>query len=124
MLAIVGASGKLGFATLNALVDNNLIPPDESVCTTSSLSGEEKLSSLRERGVQVRLANWDSQSSFESAFQGCSKLFLISSSRINKDFFDAPLGQGREADHFVALEAAKKAGVKHVYYTSLAFANP
>jgi uncharacterized protein YbjT (DUF2867 family) len=124
MLAILGASGKLGFATLNALLDNNLLPADQVVCTTSSAGGESKLSSAKSRGVKIVSANWDDTSSFEKAFQGCDKLFLISSSRIQKDFHDAPPGQGREADHFAALEAAKKAGVKHVYYTSLAFANP
>ncbi|KAJ9619978.1 hypothetical protein H2203_008254 [Taxawa tesnikishii (nom. ined.)] len=40
------------------------------------------------------------------------------------DFDNAPHGQGREKDHFVAIDAAKKAGVKHIYYTSLAFQNP
>ena len=124
MLAIVGASGKLGFATLNALLNNNLMPPSEIVCTTSSDSGAQKLDSAHQRGVKVLSANWDDQKSFESAFQGCDKLFLISSSRIQKDFNEAPQGQGREADHHIALEAAKKAGVKHFYYTSLAFANP
>jgi len=40
------------------------------------------------------------------------------------DYFNASYGSGREKDHFVVLDAAKKVGVKHVYYTSLAFANP
>lgn len=124
MLAIVGASGKLGFATLTALLDNNLLRPNEIVCTTSSEAGAKKLQPFQGRGVQVNSANWDDQQSFVDALQGCTKLFLISSSRISKDFNDAPPGEGREADHFVALEAAKKAGVKHVCYTSLAFAKP
>ena len=40
------------------------------------------------------------------------------------DYDDAPLWKGREAHHRVAIDAAIRAGVKHVYYTSLAFANP
>lgn len=40
------------------------------------------------------------------------------------DYNDAPLWQGREAHHRAAIDAAVKAGVKHIYYTSLAFANP
>lgn len=124
MLVIVGASGKLGFATLNALLEHNLIAPGEIVCTTSSRSGATKLKQAQDQGVKVVSANWDSQASFEDAFKGADKLFLISSSRIDKDFGDAPPGKGREADHICALRAAKKAGIKHVYYTSLAFANP
>lgn len=123
-LAILGASGKLGFATLNALLDNKLLPAKDIICTTSSDSGAQKLDAARQQGVTIKRADWDNAASFESAFQGCAKLFIISSSRIDKDFNDAPEGKGREADHYVALEAAKKAGVKHVYYTSLAFANP
>lgn len=122
MLAIVGASGKLGLATLNALLDHDLIPASEIVATTSSQSA--KLEAAKQKGVHIRSANWDDASSLSSAFEGVDKLFLISSSRIQKDFHDAPPGQGRESDHFTALKAAQKAGVKHVYYTSLAFANP
>ena len=124
MLVIVGASGKLGFATLNALLDHNLIPPSEIVCTTSSDAGAQKLEPAREKGVQVRRASWDDPKSFAAAFEGCDKLFLISSSRIQKDFNDAPPGLGREADHYTALQAARNARVRHIYYTSLAFAKP
>lgn len=40
------------------------------------------------------------------------------------DYNDAPLWQGREKHHRAAIDAAVKVGVKHIYYTSLAFANP
>ncbi|KAF2165552.1 hypothetical protein M409DRAFT_67335 [Zasmidium cellare ATCC 36951] len=123
-IAIAGASGKLGFVTLNALLDHSLVAPSDIVCTTSSDSGAQKLQPAQQKGVEVRSANWDDQASFVTAFQGCEKLFLISSARVEMDFNDAPPGEGREADHFRALAAAKEAGVKHVYYSSLAFANP
>lgn len=123
-LAIVGASGKLGFATLTAILDHRLFQPSDIIVTTSSASGAEKLDPARQKGVEVRNAHWDDEESFETALQGCEKLFLISSARIDKDFNDAPPGKGREADHFRALTAAKKVGVKHIYYTSLAFSNP
>lgn len=123
-LVIAGASGKLGFATLTALLENNLLPPSEIIVTSSSQSGVSKLQPAIDKGVKLVSANWDDPSSWETAFKGADKLFLISSSRIEKDFNDAPDGQGREADHLPALEAAKKAGISHVYYSSLAFANP
>ena len=125
MLVIVGASGKLAFATLNALIDHNLIPADEITCTSSSENGWQKLDAARQKGVHVRDANWDDdQSLWESVLKGCDKLFLVSSSRIDKDFGDAPPGRGREADHFKALGAARNVGVKYICYTSLAFAKP
>jgi uncharacterized protein YbjT (DUF2867 family) len=40
------------------------------------------------------------------------------------DYNDAPLWQGREKHHRAAIDAALKAGVKHIYYTSLGFGNP
>lgn len=120
-LLIAGASGKLGHATLQALLSHTLLPRESIICTSSSSSGAEKLSSL---GVETRFADWDDAASWATALQGIEKLFLISSARVDKDFDDAPEGTGREADHFVALDAARKAGVEHVYYTSLAFANP
>jgi uncharacterized protein YbjT (DUF2867 family) len=40
------------------------------------------------------------------------------------DYNNAPAWQGREKHHRVAIGAALDAGVKHIYYTSLAFANP
>lgn len=125
MLVIVGASGKLGFATLTSLLDRQLIPANQIICTTSSKQGETKLSAAQSCGVQIRKANWDdSLEHWTTTLQGCTKLFLISSARIQKDFgYDFP-EVGREGDHFKVLEAAVQAQVKHVYYTSLAFANP
>ncbi|KAK5713552.1 hypothetical protein LTR15_011252 [Elasticomyces elasticus] len=124
-LAIIGASGKLGFATLTSLLDHGLIKASDLVLTTSSTNGEKKLQDAASKGAEIRHVNWDDdQSAWEKALQGCDKIFLISSSRIEKDFNDAPPGKGREADHFKALEAAKVVGVKHIYYASLAFANP
>lgn len=122
---IVGASGKLGLATLNALLDHRLVPANGITCTTSSVNGRQKLKEARHKGFLIKHVNWDDdQSKWEEVLSGCDKLFLISSARISKDFGDAPLGEGREADHFRALETAKNVGVRHVYYTSLAFANP
>jgi uncharacterized protein YbjT (DUF2867 family) len=37
------------------------------------------------------------------------------------DFNNAAHGYGREKHHFAAVDAALKAGVGHIYYTSLAF---
>jgi len=37
------------------------------------------------------------------------------------DFNNAPNGEGREKHHIAAIKAAQVAGVKHIYYTSLAF---
>jgi uncharacterized protein YbjT (DUF2867 family) len=124
MLAIIGASGKIGSATLDAIFSHGMLPADQIIGCTSSEPGSPKWSKLSEKGVQVRHASFDDPISIKNAISGCDKLFLISSPRIFMDFFDAPQGHGREKDHFAAINAACDAGIKHIYYTSLAFISP
>lgn len=79
---------------------------------------------IRNQSVTIRYANFDEPSSLESAYSGCEKIFLVSTPRISMDYNHAKWWQGREAHHRAAIDAAIKVGVKHIYYTSLAFANP
>jgi uncharacterized protein YbjT (DUF2867 family) len=60
----------------------------------------------------------------EKAYTGCSSLFLVSTPRIEMDYNNAPLWSAREKHHRAAIDAAVDVGVKHIYYTSLAFGNP
>ncbi|KAG9693296.1 NAD(P)-binding protein, partial [Aureobasidium melanogenum] len=124
MLAIIGASGKLGGATLKALLTHNLLPKDQIVCCTSSKPGSDTWTSLEKQRVQVRHASFDDKASLEKALSGCDKFFLVSTPKIEMDYNDAPHGEGREKHHFTAIDAAQAAGVKHIYYSSLAFQNP
>ncbi|KAI1506179.1 hypothetical protein F5X99DRAFT_404226, partial [Biscogniauxia marginata] len=147
-IAITGASGKLGGATLSALLSRPLLlPPSSTVIaltsshpgspTWAALSSSSSSSSSSRHGpaaaaaVQIRHASFDSSSSssssssassFADALRGVDKLFLVSTPRIELDFNDAPPGRGREAHHEVAIDAAVAAGVRHIYYSSLAFA--
>ena len=128
MLAIVGASGKLGFATLTALLDHNLLSGPQIVVTTSSSSGKQKLQPLvQNHGLHLRDASYDNEDSLTAALSGCTSVLIISSPRIEKDFGPQhPKTTGRDQDVSAVLRAAKKnsATLKSVYYTSLAFANP
>ncbi|KAF2740064.1 NAD(P)-binding protein [Polyplosphaeria fusca] len=124
MLAITSTTGKLGSAVLNAILENDLIDSRELVACTSSDPEDTKFNTLKEQGVSIRYANFDEPATLETAFSGCTKLFLVSTPRISMDFNDAPLWKGREAHHRSAIDAAVKIGVKHIYYTSLAFASP
>lgn len=124
MLAIVGASGKLGGATLSALLSYKLVEPSSIVAITSSKPGSETWKSLSSKGVNVRHGTFDDGSTLEAALQGCTKFFIVSTPRIEMDFNNAPEGQGREKHHRVAIDSARKAGIRHIYYSSLAFGNP
>ncbi|KAL1651167.1 hypothetical protein SLS58_000505 [Diplodia intermedia] len=126
--AITGASGKLGGAVLRNLLSHALIPAHDIVVTTSSGptnpdDDDPRWQHARSLGVAVRHASYDDRGSMEAAFRGCSRLLLVSTPRISMDFDDdAPPGAaGREAHHFAAIDAARAAGVRRVYYTSLGF---
>ncbi|GAL18106.1 NADPH:quinone oxidoreductase 2 [Vibrio maritimus] len=67
------------------------------------------LSSLSEKGVEVREADFSDAQSLETAFKGAERLLLIS--------IDA-IGQRSEL-HKNAVRAADKAGVKYISYTSM-----
>ncbi|KAF2499364.1 NAD(P)-binding protein [Lophium mytilinum] len=124
MLALTSATGKLGSAVISSLLSSftTIIPPSQLVICTSSDPSSAQFAPLTAKGATIRPMTYDSPSSMESAFAGCTALFLVSSPRISMDFNNAPPGQGREAHHIAAIDAARKAGVKHIYYSSLAFA--
>jgi uncharacterized protein YbjT (DUF2867 family) len=119
MLALTSCTGKLGNAVLSAIIDNQLLDPSKLVlCTSSSLS-DSRWDTFKSRGAQLR--NFDFNKPDPSTFEGCEKLFLVSTPNISLDFNDAPNGKGREGAHIKAIKAALQAGVSHIYYTSLAF---
>lgn len=123
MLALTGCSGKIGGAVLRSIIEHKLHLPSDLVICTSSPTSHKQWDVLKSHGVQVRSFHHDEMPSMISALEGCTKFFIVSTPRIEMDFNDAPDGQGREKSHIAAIEAAKIAGVKHVYYSSLAFGN-
>ncbi|KAI1179827.1 hypothetical protein F4777DRAFT_401208 [Nemania sp. FL0916] len=141
-IAIVGASGKLGGATLTALLKHELAPASDIIALTSSTAGSETWERLAATGVEVRHARFEDSATFEEALTGVSTLFLVSTPAIALDFgvpmdFDGTItttafssstegsqsrhAGGRERHHKTAIDAAVKAGVKRIVYSSLAF---
>ncbi|KAL7624281.1 hypothetical protein AAE478_005841 [Parahypoxylon ruwenzoriense] len=125
-IAVTGASGKLGGATLAALLEYSLVPASDIAALTSSTPGTATWDGLQAKGVQVRHASFDDLASFEQALRGVERFFLVSTPRVELDFEregggEPADGEGREAHHRCAIDAAVRAGVKHVYYSSLAF---
>lgn len=124
MIALTSATGKLGSAVLAAILDNKLIDPQNLVVCTSTNPSDARFQPLRDQNITLRYANFNELSTLTAAYNGCSSLFLVSTPRISMDYNDAPLWKGREAHHRAAIDAALSVGVKHIYYTSLGFANP
>ncbi|GAB3986479.1 SDR family oxidoreductase [Spirosoma daeguense] len=104
MIAITGASGHLGKATLEFLATKT--NPASLVAVARDT---EKVSDLAAKGVNVRQGDYTDSASLVAAFAGVDKLVLISS---------AVLGEERVRQHTNVINAAKEAGVKHIFYTS------
>jgi NAD(P)H dehydrogenase (quinone) len=110
-LLVTGAAGHLGRHVIDLLLAQNAGP------VIAATRSPEKLADLRERGVEVRRADFDAPGSLTDAFAGVGRVLIIST-----DALDAP---GRRlAQHENAALAAAKVGVEHVVYTSLAKAGP
>ncbi len=107
-LLVTGASGKLGRQVVELLLEKGA--PAESIIATTRAPA--KLDDLAARGVVVRAADFDDPNNLIQAFAGADRLALIST-----DALDVP-GK-RLAQHSAAVDAAKTAGVTHVYYTSM-----
>ncbi len=100
---VTGATGHLGSGTIEFLL--NKVSPNDIAALARS---EEKGAILKEKGIDVRIGNYEDYDSLINAFQGIDKLLLISSSEMGN----------RAAQHINVINAAKEAGVKHIVYTS------
>lgn len=108
-LFVTGASGHLGRAVVDHLLDSQKVAPARIVAGTRN---PDKLADLAARGVSVVKADFDDPASLESAFAGAGTVLIVST--------DALDGAGtRLRQHKAAVAAAVKAGVGRLAYTSL-----
>lgn len=107
-ILITGATGQLG----SLIVDNlrSRIPAEQIVAGVRKL---EQAVHLREQGIEVRYGDYDDRESLLEAFQGISRLLLISSSHTDDSV--------RLTQHKQVIDAAKRSGVGHILYTGFAF---
>lgn len=104
MILVTGASGQLG-----EIVIDNLLKKMPAGEVAGLVRDESKAAGLKAKGVNIRVGDYHDPASMETAFQGVEKLLLISSSDFNN----------RLQQHKNAVDAAKKAGVKHIFYTGV-----
>lgn len=103
-IVITGASGGLAGEVIDALLARG-VSPDKLILVTRT---PEKLSFLVERGAQVRAGDFNKPDGLPAAFAGGKKLLLISAN-----------GSGdRVAQHTAAIDAARRAGIRYIVYTS------
>ncbi|MGV1789010.1 SDR family oxidoreductase [Rhizobium sp. A37_96] len=108
-LLVTGAAGQLGQRVIHHLLETYKVAPGRIIAATRS---PEKLADLAAKGVVIRKADFDDAATLSAAFAGVDRLLIIST--------DALAVPGlRLKQHTAAIEAAKKAGVKHILYTSM-----
>ncbi|NII27684.1 SDR family oxidoreductase [Pseudoflavitalea sp. X16] len=103
MILVTGATGHLGTATIEHLLKNT--KADKVIALARN---EEKATALRDKGVEVRIGDFDDTASLDKAMQGIEKVLLIST--IDHNHFQ---------QHKNVVDAARKAGVRHIAYTSI-----
>ena len=104
-IGITGATGQLGRIVVNKLKEK--VSADSIIALVRSISKAENL------GVSTREADYEKPETLESALKNIDTLLLISSSEVGK----------RATQHQNVIDAAKKAGVKWIVYTSLLHAD-
>jgi NAD(P)H dehydrogenase (quinone) len=104
MIVITAATGHLG-----TLVVEQLLASHPAQALRVAVRSPEKAAHWAARGVEVVQADYEDPASLERAFTGADKLLLISSSAVGR----------RVAQHTNAIDAAVRAGVGFIAYTSL-----
>lgn len=96
MIVVTGASGQLGRLVVEGLVK----------------AGADVVAGARntavDLGVEVRAADYDRPETLETALAGADQVLLISASEPGK----------RVPQHTAVVDAARRAGVRHLVYTS------
>ena len=101
MIFLTGASGQLGSAILERLLE--LVPAN----TIAALDrNESRAKKLEQKGIHVFIGDYADKASLLHALKGVEKLLLVSSN-----------SEDALTEHKNVIDAAKEIGVKHIYYT-------
>lgn len=105
MIFISAATSQLGQHTIKTLL-NKGIPASNIV---AGIRDPQKAQSLKDLGLELRTFDYQQPETLEAALQGVEKFLLISSGSFDN----------RQQQHLNAIQAAQKAGVQHIVYTSI-----
>ncbi|WP_421951307.1 SDR family oxidoreductase [Pelagibacterium sp.] len=105
MYAVTGATGQLGRLVIAALKEKGLGVQTIALARDPSRSAD--------LGIPTRPFDYDKPETLQPALDGVEKLLLISGSEVGK----------RMPQHKAVIDAAVRAGVKHIVYTSLLHAD-
>lgn len=102
-MVVTGASGNYGRAFTDALIAKGRAQDLILITRTP-----DKLTDRVAQGCEVRFGDFDKPETLQAAVTGADKMLLISGTRVG----------ARVVQHKAAIDAAAKAGVKHIAYTS------
>jgi NAD(P)H dehydrogenase (quinone) len=102
-ILVTGASGHLGGIVVRELLARG---------ATNVTAGSRDPSKLAVKGVRTLRVDLDDTASLDVAFAGIERLLLISTDTLGG-------ANTRRDQHLRGVEAAKRAGVKHIVYTSM-----
>ncbi|MDP9836774.1 NAD(P)H dehydrogenase (quinone) [Neorhizobium huautlense] len=108
-LLVTGANGKLGRAVIRHLLETSKVSASDIVAASRDIS---KLADLADLGIETRKADFAEPAGLETAFAGIDRLLIISTDEL-------AVPGARLQQHTNAVNAAQKAGVGHVLYTSM-----
>src|SRR5471032_2796709 len=108
MIIVTGASGQLGQLIIAGLLKTT--PAAQIVAAVRDVAKAAHFAAL---GVQVRRADYNDPATLDAAFQGASKVLLISSNDLG----------ARAAQHRNVIDAARRAGASLLAYTSVLHAD-
>ncbi|OSX61883.1 hypothetical protein POSPLADRAFT_1144185 [Postia placenta MAD-698-R-SB12] len=106
---LTGATGGLGSHVFKHLLQ--LVPASDIVVSLHNPDGAPP--DIASSGVEIRRGDFADPASLDAAFRGADRLLIVSYPSIAHEL--------RVRHHVAAIDAAKRCGVAHVYYTSLAF---
>ena len=109
MMLITGATGHLGTAVTQTLLTK--IPASQ---VAALVRDETKAADLQQKGVGIRVGDYNDTDALDRAMRGVDKVLLIAGG-------DAPNGLQQ---HQNVVDAAKKAGVGCIAYTSRSLKDP
>jgi len=107
-IAVLGATGNYGGKAIDYLIERDVSPSD----IIAIYRNEEKALPLKDRGIEIRYGDYTKDTFTPAVFEGAEKLLFVSSSTWTE--FE------RIQEHLVVLDCARKAGIKHIVYTSMA----
>ena len=111
-LFVTGANGQLGRLVIDTLLET--VPARDIVAGMRDPAKHDgAAAALRDKGVEVRTADYARPETLASAFAGVDRLLLISSSENGQ----------RKSQHRNVVTAAKATGVKLIAYTSILHAD-